>query len=382
MWHVALNMLMGDRLKYFGLIAGIAFTALLITQQVAILVGFTRQTGAFIRDTAHADLWLMDSQVRFSHDTVPMRETEAHRARGVDGVQWAVPMYVGYTRGMMPDGTRFTLILVGIDDATLMGGPPLMTQGQLADLRRDRGVLVDAVSAPKKLQMKLGGGRVLGVGDSFSVNDHEVRIVGAYEGRKLFFWEPVVYTTYSRALSLVPPERKNLSYVLVKLTPGADREQVRQALQQRTGLTALTNEEFIERTADYIHTETGVLINFGMAVALGFLVGTLLAGQTFYNFTLDNLRHYGMLKAMGLGNRRLAAMVLLQALVVSMLGYGIGVGLGAVSGKLLERAGFAFSLPWYVPAFTAAAIVVVASFAALLSLRAVFRLEPAIVFKS
>lgn len=380
MWHIALKLLMGDRLKYFGLVAAIAFTSLLITQQVSILVGFTRQTGAFIRDTGHADLWLMDSQVRFSHDTVPMRAALVQLARGVDGVAWAVPLFEGYTRGMMPDGTRFTLILVGIDDATLTGGPPLMRQGELADLRRNGGVLVDAISLPKKLLMKQGGGRALGVGDRFAINDKEVEIVGTYEGRRSFFWEPVVYTTYTRAVALVPPERKLLSYVLVKTTPGADRTAVRAAIERRTGLTALTNEEFIDRTAGYINTETGVLINFGLAVALGFLIGTLVAGQTFYNFTLDNLRHYGTLKAMGMTNGRLAGMVLVQASIVSLLGYGIGVGLGACGGKLMERVGFAFSMPWYIPAFTAVAILLVSALAALLSLRQVFRLEPAVVF--
>jgi hypothetical protein len=42
MWRVALKMLTGDRLKYFGLIAGIAFAALLIAQQASILAGFIR----------------------------------------------------------------------------------------------------------------------------------------------------------------------------------------------------------------------------------------------------------------------------------------------------------------------------------------------------
>ncbi|MFN7571144.1 MAG: ABC transporter permease [Betaproteobacteria bacterium] len=381
MWQIALKMLTGDRLKYFGLIAGIAFAALLIAQQASILAGFIRQTGAFIRDTAQADLWLMDPQVRFSQDPVPMRDTVAQLARGVEGVEWAIPLFQGYTRGKLPDGTRFTLILVGLDDATLMGGPPEMVQGQLRDLRNDRAVLIDAINSPKKLLMKQGGGRALTVGDRFTVNDNEVQIVGSYEGRRSFFWEPVVYTTYSRALSLVPPERNQLSFVLIRLAPGADAAKVRAALEARTGLMTLTNEEFIARTADYISTETGIVINFGMAIALGFLIGTLVAGQTFYNFTLDNLRHYGALKAMGVTNGRLAGMVLLQAMVVAVLGYCIGVGLGAASGKAMEGAGLAFSMPWQIPAITAAAILSVSAIAAMLSLRQVFRLEPAVVFK-
>ncbi|MCE2998314.1 MAG: ABC transporter permease [Betaproteobacteria bacterium] len=382
MLQIALKMLTGDRLKYFGLIAGIAFAALLIAQQASILVGFIRQTGGFIRDTAQADLWLMDPQVRFSQDPVPMRDTVAQLARGVDGVQWAVPLFQGYTRGKLPDGTRITLILVGLDDATLMGGPPQMVQGELRDLRNDRAVLIDAVSSPKKLLMKQGGGRALTVGDRFTVNENEVQIAGSYEGRRSFFWEPVVYTTYSRALTLVPPERNQLSFVLLKLVPGADIARVRAAIERRTGLKTLTNEEFIERTGDYIASETGIIVNFGMAIALGFLIGTLVAGQTFYNFTLDNLRHYGALKAMGVTDGRLGGMVLLQALVVAVLGYCIGVGLAAATGKLMESSGLAFSMPWQIPAITAMAILGVSAIAALLSLRRVVLLEPAVVFKS
>ncbi len=119
-----------------------------------------------------------------------------------------------------------------------------------------------------------------------------------------------------------------------------------------------------------------------MAVALGFLVGMLVAGQTFYNFTLDNLRHYGALKAMGVTDGRLAAMVLAQSLVVALAGYGIGVGLGAASGVAMASSGLAFSMPWFVPAFTAGSILLVCALAAILSLRQVFKLESAVVFKS
>ncbi|MBF0183123.1 MAG: ABC transporter permease [Magnetococcales bacterium] len=381
-YAIALKMLLGDRLKYFGLIAGIAFAAMLISQQAAILVGFTKQTGSFIRDTAQADLWIMDPQVRFSQDHIPLREMMVHLVRGTPGVAWAVPLYQGFVRAKMPDGTNFTLILVGLDDASLTGAPPLMVEGQLTDLRRDRAVLIDAGTSAKKLLMKNGGKRPMQVGDSFSIMDHDAFIVGSYRSRTSFFWEPVLYTTYSRALGFAAGgERNMLSYVMVKLAPGADLEQTRQLLQQRTGLLARSNPEFIRITADYILNETGILMNFGFAVLLGFAIGALVAGQTFYNFTLDNLRHYGTLKAMGVGNRTLAAMLFLQVGVVSVLGYGIGVGMGAALGLWMSSAGLAFSMPWQIPAVTAGAIVLVSLIASWFSLRRVFALEPAVVFK-
>jgi len=379
---IALKMLMGDKLKYFGLIAGIAFATMLILQQSSILVGFARQTGAFIRDTAQADLWIMDPQVRFSQDQVPVRGTTIQLARGVSGVDWALPLYQGFLRGKMPDGTRFTMILVGLDDATLMGAPPVIVDGTLAELRRDKAVFIQADKPEKKLMMKRGGGRPMAIGDRFSANDQEAVVTGTYRGRESFFWEPVIYTTYSRALQYAPPERNSLAFILVKVKPGHDLEAVKAALEERTGLAVRTNEQFIQLTADYILNTTGILINFGLAVALGIMIGSLVAGQTFYNFTLDNLRHYGALKAMGVSDGQLMRMVLLQAGTVAVLGYGIGAGLGSGMGWMVASQGLAFSMPWYVPTFAFSAILSVCALAAWLSLRQVFKLEPAIVFKA
>ena len=164
-------------------------------------------------------------------------------ARGVSGVEWAVPLYQGFLRGKMPDGTRFTMILVGLDDATLMGGPPVIVDGKLSDLRRDKAVFIQADKPEKKLMMKNGGGRPLAVGDRFSANDHEAVVAGTYRARESFFWEPVIYTTYSRALQYAPPERNTLAFVLVKVKPGQDVKTVQRALEQRTGLAVRTNDQ-------------------------------------------------------------------------------------------------------------------------------------------
>lgn len=378
---VALKMLFHDKLKYLGLVMGVSFAALLICQQLSILVGLTKQTGSFIRDTAQADLWIMDDQVRFSQDSLPMRDTTLQLVRGIAGVEWAVPLYQGFIRGQMPDGSRFTLILVGLDDATLMGGPPLTVVGSLGDLRRDRAVLINNDNT-KNLMMKRGGDRALTVGDRFSINDSEAVVVGTYRGRPSFFWEPVMYTTYSRALAYAPPQRNQLTYILVKTKPGADLAAIKQAVRDKTDLSALTNDEFVDKTADYILNSTGILVNFGIAVALGFFIGLLVAGQTLYNFTLDNLRHYGALKAMGVSNFTLAKMVLAQSLTTAGIGYGLGVGMASGFGVLLKKTDLAFSMPWWIPAFTFVSILAICAVAGFFSLRRVFKLEPAVVFKA
>ncbi len=127
---------------------------------------------------------------------------------------------------------------------------------------------------------------------------------------------------------------------------------------------------------------TGIPINFGIAVVLGFIVGTAIAGQTFYQFTTENIRHFGALKAMGAGNGMLLKMILLQAAIVGLIGYGLGVGLTAFIGWRTSGSELAFYMPMPLLLFTAGAITLICILSALLSIRKVMTLEPAIVFKS
>jgi putative ABC transport system permease protein len=126
---------------------------------------------------------------------------------------------------------------------------------------------------------------------------------------------------------------------------------------------------------------TGIPINFGIAVVLGFVVGTAIAGQTFYNFTLDNLKQFGALKAMGCRNGQLLGMILLQSVIVGVVGYGLGVGAAAFIGWRARGTELAFYLPWQLLVFTGVAITLICMFASTLSMLKVIRLEPAIVFK-
>src|SRR5687767_10397651 len=154
---IALKMLIGDRLKYISLVAGLAFAAFLIVQQASIFSGFTLQMGAWIRDTAVADLWVMDDQTNFVDDYKPMPETRLQRVRGIAGVEWAVPMYKAYLPVQLPNGTIVQCRVVGLDDASLVGGPPEMVEGAPADLRRDRAIFINIDQASTTLAQPRDG---------------------------------------------------------------------------------------------------------------------------------------------------------------------------------------------------------------------------------
>ena len=153
------------------------------------------------------------------------------------------------------------------------------------------------------------------LGRQLEMNDRRAVIVGICETTRTFQSNPVVYTTYSRALTFAPQPRMPLTYILAKAKPGEDPTAVADRIHVRTGLKAKTSDEFKWMTMQYYLLNTGIPINLGATTLLGFLVGTAIAGQTFYNFTIENLRQFGTLKAMGLTNERLVGMILVQAAV-------------------------------------------------------------------
>ena len=399
MGWIALKMLVGDRAKFLGIVMGLTFAALLITQQGSIFCGLMLRTCGQVSDITGADLWVMDPTVRYIDDVKPMLESNLYRVRGVEGVLWAVPLYKGQARvKISPEvasGRRAAVIeqviLLGLDDSSLIGAPPpyRVLAGNLRDLRLPDAVFVDSERLAK-LYPSEDWTRLKKEGKTFyrrflrrqlEMNDHRAVIVGVCEATRTFQTNPVVYTTYTRAKNYAPQERKILSFVLAGTEPGVSPKVVADRIRAQTGLGAHTASDFAWMTINYYARYTGIPINFGITCFLGFLVGTAIAGQTFYNFTIENIKQFGALKAMGVTNVRIVGMILLQALVVGLLGYGIGVGLAALFGWATQGGELAYFTPWQLLPITACSIVFICVLSSLLSVQRVIRLEPAIVFR-
>jgi putative ABC transport system permease protein len=375
---IALKMLTGDRSKYLGLIFGVGFATVLMTQQISIFAGIMQRTASQILDVRDADIWVMDNKVRYIDEVPGLPSTDLDRVRGVPGVAWAVKMYKGQVRARLSDGNFRNVILFGLDDATLVGGPQEMITGSLADLRRADAAIID-----KAGYEYMWPNEPYQLGRVFEMNDRRAVLVGVCKASAPFTSLPIIYTRYSQAALFVPRERNLMSFALVKPQEGLPPQEVCQRIQEQTGLMALTQEQFFWKTIAYFMSSTGIPVNFGITIALGFIIGVAIAGQTFYLFTIENLKQFGALKAMGLSNIRIVGMILLQALVVGLIGYGIGVGITAIffesTSHITALAGL--HMFWWVMAGTGGAVLVIVVLASLLSIRRVLVLEPAVVFR-
>ncbi len=384
MGWIALKMLTGNRAKYYAIIFGISFACMLMTQQASIFTGLMRNTASQIRDTQGADVWVMDPSVQFVDDITPLSENDLYRVRSVPGVAWAVRLYNGKARAQFRDGSFKQFIVIGLDDQTLIGAPAPenILVGSLADLRRPDALMLDETG-----YRYLFPDEPLRAGRVFEMNDHRAQLVAVCKTSPTFQTFPVAYTRYSQALTFTPQERRTLSFVLAQGEPGLSTREVCRHIEAQTGLMAMTQDDFSWLTINYYLRRTGIPVNFGITVLLGFLIGAAIAGQTFYLFTLDNLKQFGALKAMGVTNLRIVGMVLIQGLVVGLFGYAIGLGLASLSEELLALRLAKSGLPpanymaWPIPLGSGAAAALIVTGSSLLSLVKVLRLEPASVFR-
>lgn len=375
---IALKMLTGDRSKYFGIIFGVAFATLLMAQQVSIFAGIMGRTTSQIVDVRDADIWVMDNKVRYIDEIPGLPDTELQRVRGVPGVAWAVKLYKGQVRARLSDGNFRNVMLFGLDDATLVGAPAEMLAGTLADLARPDAVIID-----KAGYEYMWPGETYQLGRTFEMNDRRAVLVGVCKASAPFTTLPILYTRYSQCTWFVPRERNLMTFVLAKPDGGQSAEAVCQRIESQTGRTALTTEQFHWKTIGYFLGSTGIPVNFGITITLGFIIGVAIVGQTLYLFTVENLKQFGALKAMGLSNLRIVGMILLQALVVGFIGYGIGMGLAAAFFESTSHATHLAGLHiyWQVMAGVGVAVLVIVILSSLLSIRRVLVLEPAIVFR-
>lgn len=371
-------MLMGDKAKYLGLIFGICFATFLMSQQVSIFVGILVRTASQIEDVTEADIWVMDKQVRYYDEGIPMSDFRLYQVRGVKGVEWAVPHYRSFANIKAEKKNVQQVMLIGVDDTTMVAHPPNMVIGDWMDLKKPESLILDSAGWEY-----IWGDDPFEYGREVELNEKLMHVVGICDATPPFMTFPVVFTRYSEALKLVPQARNAMSFILAKSKPGEDPAQVAKNIEGHTGLQAHTADDFRWKSIDYYMERTGIPINFGITIFLGFIIGAAIAGQTFYIFVTENIKQFGALKAIGVTNAQILKMVLLQAIFVAVLGYSIGIGLTATfftaTSHVTALKGI-YLLPQTM-IITALAISGIVILASLVSIRKALVIDPAIVFR-
>ncbi|HET9268811.1 MAG TPA: ABC transporter permease [Vicinamibacterales bacterium] len=365
--------LVHDKVRLAVTVTGIVFAVVLIVVEFGLFLGFTSSIASLI-ERSGADFWVTARNVPYIEQGVPFTDRKLATALSTPGVGAASTYITRFSQWKRPDGQQESVQVVGVDLQTGLGAPWNLVEGTLDDLRRPDAVFIDEI-----YREKLGVDRV---GQTVEIRGRRARVAGFTRGIRAFTTAPYVFTTFRNALDYGGLQADQTMFLLVRAAPGADLAAVQRALGARLpDVDVLPTGAFARRTQMYWMFTTGAGIAVLLAALLGLIVGVVVVAQTIYATTVDHIREYGTLKAMGASNRYLYGVIIQQAVIAAGIGYTLGMVVSAFVVRGSQQGGAAILLPGWMVAGMLALTMVMCIGAALVSIKRVTSLDPAMVFK-
>lgn len=373
-YRIGFKLLVNDRAKFSALLVGITFAVFLMVQMTSMFAGVLHRAYSTVTNVG-AEVWVMDPAVNVVNGPIPLPDYLLDAVRSMDGVRYAVPIFIGGAQVRLASGTYQSVTVIGLDDTSLFGRPELL-QGSIEDIYADNSfVVVRDVEFPKMENPKIG--------TAFELNDHRGVIVGiARVAANGLNGVPTLYTTYSRAIEYIPSMRFTMSYVLLEARdPRAVPDIQRQVA--KLGYRALTKDQFNQHIADFYTYQTGVGTNILLMTIISFLVGLSISGQTFYSFILENIEKFGALKAIGAKNGELVRMILFMAALTALIGFGLGIGLvtGLIALLHLILPTYAAIITYWSIGLALVMVIVIAAISSYFGIHRVLMIEPFDIFR-
>lgn len=377
MWNLARKLLLHDRLRFVVAIAGVSVSVMLVLVQVGLYYGFM-DTASSIIDASRADLWVGKKSNESFEFATPFDERAYYKVASVPGVKHAERVLMNFAQFKLADGGDLGVQVVGVDtprDRQPMLSPWNVRAGDASRLSEPGAIVVDQ-SEYKKLKID-------SVGHRTEISGVRAEVVALTEGIRSFTTSPIVFTDIRTARSYLPQlGAEPVTYVLVDVEDDSQIDAVQARIDALPHLAAYKTAQMSDRTRTYWSTRTGVGAGFFTTAVLGIIVGFVVVGQILYSGTLQYIREYGTLKAMGARNGAVVRVILSQAMISAALGFVVGGGLAVGMRAAMKGANLTVALSPELYAATAVITVVMCSFAALLSIVKVLRLDPASVFKA
>jgi putative ABC transport system permease protein len=372
---IARKNLFHDRVRFAITLVGIAFSVVLILVQVGVYLGMMYNTSSIIEHTV-ADLWITARNNRNFDFSMPFPEQRENKARAVSGVAGTKKLILVWSLIKLAGGGSENVEMVGFDPESGIGGPWEMVKGRVRDVKFHRGVIVDESSVAKLGEMEIG--------DYREVVNRKIRVVGISRGARRITTAPVIFTSYRTAQELNPWINKQTVFILVEAAPGVDILDLRDRLARVMNLEDVyTKEQFMHATRRYWTFSTGMGIAFGFTILMGIVVGAVIVSQTIYSATIEHLREFGTLKALGAANRMVYGIILQQALISGVLGYGIGLIINALVVRFYTHTtGQTIIQPWQLFAGDFVITVATCIAASLISVHRAMQVDPMEVFRA
>jgi putative ABC transport system permease protein len=371
---LATKSLLHDKLRFLITVSGVAFAVTLVFVQVGLFLGLMDNASITI-EHIDAELWVTShntANIDFAH-TFP--ESYVHRVRSIPGVARADNLIVWFMNVALPNGAVEGTEVYAMEDFASWNMPWNLSEGRLSDLRRGNYFVVDS-SAAKRWGP-------FAVGDYREILGRRLKIIGRTVDHKSFTTTPLTFLDYRLAQSLNPGDlRGHTTYVLVKLAPGANIEQVRAEIRRRLPYNdVFTRDEWAKRSRSYWVDSTGLGLNMYITVFLGCLVGIVVVAQTLYTSTMEHIREFGTVKAIGGGNRDIYAILGKQAAIAAVFGFALGALMAYAMRPVIHGIDLKLVIPPSLSLLVFLGAIVLCLSAAMISFRKVASIDPALVFR-
>lgn len=371
--ELAWRNLVHDKVRLLVTVTGVVFAVVLIVVQLGLFLGFATTTSGLI-DRSRADLWMTAARVPYIEQGVAFSERKLSTVLATPGVAHATKYIARFSQWQRPDGGQESVQVVGFDPDQPLGGPWNVVDGRVADLKLDDNIFIDEL-----YKQKLG---VTRIGDICEIRGHRARIAGFTRGIRSFTTSPYVFTSFKNAQNYVTLPADQTIFILITGDGSTSLGELSRRLVARVkDVDVVTTARFSAMTRFYWMFTTGAGVAVLLAAVLGLVVGVVVVAQTIYATTMDHIREYGTLKAMGATNGYLYRVIMQQAIISALAGYSLAMIVSWFVVRGSEKGGAAIVLPWQMAVGMLGLTLVMCTGAALVSINKVTRLDPAMVFK-
>ncbi|WP_353117801.1 FtsX-like permease family protein [Nitratidesulfovibrio sp.] len=371
--EIACRNLFHDRVRLAVTLTGIVFAVVLVAIQSGLFLGFITTISGVV-DNSRADVWVTSRGVKTFDIAMPMPESRVQQVLSVPGVADAGRMVVDFSFWKKFGGGQESIEIVAFDSRKGLGGPWNMVRGGVDMLDADGAVIMDALYMDK-----LG---VRNFGEEVEIVSSRARVMGFTLGIRSFTTSPYVFTDYRNSHLYSRFAQGQVTYVLATAVPGLAAQALRDRIAaQVPDVDVFTTSEFSRKTREYWMLSTGAGGALVLAAVLGLVVGMVVVAQTLYATTMDHLPEFATLKAMGAPDGYILRILLAQALISAVLGYGTGMCVCYAVAYLRRYGETAIVLPWQTAAGMFALTLAMCVGASFISIRKVLHIDPAVVFR-
>ena len=375
MASLAIKNLFHEKVRLVVTLTGIVFSVILTAVQLGIFQGFIAASTDIV-GKSNADLWIVSQNVTHVEQGVEFSESNLYKVSEIAGVERAEKQIVSLGAQMKKsDGSDEGITLVGSDLDSGMGGAWNVVEGDLADLKKPDAIFVDQLYALNKLG-------ITKIGQTVEINKRRARVAGFTRGIRIFTSQPAVFTSFKNAQSFLNMREDETLYIVVKAKDGKDLTDLKNEIAAKLeNVEVLTRPELVYRQGLYWVIGTGAGITVLVAAFLAIIVGVIIVAQTIYSATVDHIREYGTLKAMGATNFYLYKIIITQAVVSGLISFVIGIAASLVISRISYEGTLAIIVNWQLVLALFALTILMCCGSSVVAIRKATTIDPAMVFK-